>query len=122
MRQGVECYVSFYNLRKTCTFYLNEYWTQEIIGYLNWLAAFGAACAGISALLVWLFGVTTAGVAICGAVSGVAWLAAETIRQIDKWGGYEGVYFRAYFYRVRWWYFGWRYGRWHYTWSYIWHQ
>jgi RHS repeat-associated protein len=114
-RQGITCSTSAFH--RTCTFYFNEHWTQEVIGDLNWLAAAGAACAGISALFIWLYGFGAAGVAICGAISGVAWLAAATMERIDSWGGHVGVYVRAYWVR-----FGWYSGRWHFAGGYIWHQ
>lgn len=118
-RQGGSCSVS-YGIWKTCTLYLNEWWTQNLVNIFNFLAAWGAGCAAVAAVLALFLLVPAAIAAVCGLFSAGAWIASASMAMVDHWGNHVGVYFRWFYVKH------WHYWCWCSTWDllsgYMWHQ
>ena len=103
---------------RTCSLYLSEYMTQELIDALYFTAAVSTACAiaGIASI------VGSVATTVCAVIGAFAGISAAGLNWFDHHYGNRGIYFRVYYVA----YWTWSHWSWHKHWQayagYMWHR
>ena len=118
-RNGISCGMG--RISGACTLYLSEYRTRMLIDTIwDGVGATGICAAAGAASFITIVGAAAG--AVWGIVAAILSAGAMALSHIDDAGHNEGIYFKVYFARAAWYWWGWHYTRWTPYAGYVWHQ